>query len=241
MLEVTDLHIRRGEGAAMFEMRVARLDLKPGHVYSLQGPSGSGKSTLLETLALLAPMEGLGRMSIDLGEEEKRIEFHAPLQEADLDAYAHLRAGPVGFVAQSGGLLPFLDANAFARASAAITGEVVDEARFERIVARLDIGSQLRKGRAALSGGQRKRIALLRGLATPRRLLLVDEPSSGLDDHRADSVVRLLVDLAREENTVVLAAMHDTYRAETFGLIPLHLRRDGDNVAVLSKTLEQAA
>ena len=239
VLEIVGLRVRRGEGDDAFVLDVPSMCLMPGQLVALHGPSGAGKSTLLETLAFLAPMDGLEYLSLDLGDEQ--VVLNAPLSQRDLDAFAHLRAGPVGFVAQSGGLLPFLDARHFASASARISGEAVDEDRLEWIVSHLEIGAEMRKGRAALSGGQRKRVALLRGLATPRRLLLVDEPSSGLDDARADAVLGLLMEIARADGTAVLAAMHDTDRASAFGLETLHLRRSEGAIILASGAEGRAA
>ena len=233
--------IRRGGEVDGFRLDIPRLVLEPGRVHVLEGPSGAGKSTLLETLALLAPMTALDSFVLRLCPPYGEVRLDTPLAEAALDRFAHLRAGPVAFVAQSGGLLTFLAASAFARASARIAGTPVDEARLARIVTALDLGAEMDKGRATLSGGQRKRVALLRGLAARRDLLLVDEPSSGLDDRRAEAAISLLVEIAARESTAVLAAMHDVHRTEVLALPRLRIAMLGYGHAQLELVREMAA
>jgi alpha-D-ribose 1-methylphosphonate 5-triphosphate synthase subunit PhnL len=61
-------------------------------------------------------------------------------------------------------------------------------------------------------------VSLLRGLALPRRVLLLDEPTTGLDDDLGDIAINLIKDTCISEGTACLAIMHDRDRAQRLGL-----------------------
>jgi molybdate transport system ATP-binding protein len=138
----------------------------PGEgVTALIGPSGSGKSTLLRAVAGLERLEGEVRIDGGVWQDGRR--FLPP----------HRRE--TGFVFQSGALLPHLTVAqnlAYGHRRSGAPPEALDDA-----IARLDLGPLLACRPARLSGGERQRVAVARALATRPRLLLLDEPLSGLD------------------------------------------------------------
>jgi ABC-type multidrug transport system ATPase subunit len=219
-LRVRNMCLRRGTGPDGFELRIPALTLGKGHAVALHGPSGLGKSTCLELLAGVVRPDEVELFGLDDADGEE-IDLASP----DLDT-ALLRAGPIGYGPQSGGMLGFLNGWDNARASISLSGLAGDpeiEQRFDRLMARLQLEDCLSKNRGALSGGQRKRVSLLRAMALPRFLLVLDEPTAGLDDALADCAVDCILRVCRDEGTICIAAMHDVERAAEFGMIPMRL------------------
>lgn len=219
-LNVLDMRLRRGVGAESFNLRIHSLSLSTGQMVALHGASGLGKSTCLELLAgVVRPDEAeVFTLVMDDG-------GCIDLAKPGIDT-APLRAGSIGFGPQSGGLISFLNGRSNARAALDLTGRGRDpilQERFDWIVGRLGLSDCLSKNRGALSGGQRKRISLLRAMAVPRKLLILDEPTAGLDDNLADHAIACITQICAEESTICVTAMHDVDRAAAFGMLPLQL------------------
>lgn len=235
VLEAVGLRLVRSGPGGRFTLDIAALHLGPGQLVSLQGPSGSGKSTCLEILAGIVAPDAAQRFSI-----RTRLETLDLSQKPSPEVWARLRTGPVGFGPQTGGLLPFLNAGANARAALSLSGRGRRRDLTERFDALANVlgltRDDLHKHRDALSGGQRKRVSLLRALAVPRALLVLDEPTIGLDDALAESTMHVIAQLCAAEGTACIAAMHDRGRALRMGFSPLTLatRTDGATVDDLS-------
>jgi molybdate transport system ATP-binding protein len=178
-----DLEVARGD----FCLRVqATLDAPCTGVI---GPSGSGKTTLLQALAGLVPSKG-------------RIVCGG---EVWLDGQ---RATPpeqrrVGYVFQDGRLFPHLD----------VRGNLSFGQRegipLERVVEVLELNPLLARRVRGLSGGERQRVALGRALLTAPRLLLLDEPTAGLDRARARRVIELVARVGEAFSLPTLYVGHD--------------------------------
>src|SRR4029450_5153362 len=69
---------------------------------------------------------------------------------------------------------------------------------------------------AELSGGERQRVAIARGLIRSPRVLLCDEPTGNLDRASAEGVASLLLDLHRQQNTILIVVTHSTQLPEKF-------------------------
>ena len=175
------------------ELRGARLTV-------LSGRSGSGKTTVLRLLA------GLERPDAGVVEVAGR-----PLGDLDRAALAGLRATAVGVIAQDVGLLGFLTARENVALTLRRRGIDVDEcdARADRWLARVGLAERAGQRVSRLSGGERQRVAIARALVAEPRLLLVDEPTSRLDEVNAAAVGGLLAEIAHAHGTAVVCATHD--------------------------------
>ncbi len=163
--------------AARFSGQVGRflLDVAftvPGYgVTGLIGPSGSGKTTLLRCLAGLERIAGSLGIGGEIWQDERR--FVPPERRR------------IGYVFQGASLLPHL--NVRANLAYAEKRAPAGTFRFDDIVARTGIGALLDRAPARLSGGEGQRVAIARALLAQPRLLLMDEPLTGLDpDAKAD-------------------------------------------------------
>jgi len=172
----------------------------PGRLTALSGRSGSGKSTVLR---LLAGLERPDAGAVLLG--DRRIDGR------DRAALAALRREHVAIVAQDVGLVGFLGAQENVELALVQRGAPEREAR-DRAAAALDevgLAERRRQRVERLSGGERQRVAIARALAAEPALLLVDEPTSRLDEENAAEVAELLAGSAARHGVTIVCATHD--------------------------------
>ena len=216
LLDVCDLLCQRGIGADAYRVSLPRLRLCAGDVVALTGASGSGKSTLLEVLGLVAaprPGSGLSWLAAPAP-----IDLMALWQRGADAQLARLRAMHIGFVMQTGGLLPFLSVRENLVINRRLLGLPDVDAWLTGLVEQLELGPLLHALPARLSVGQQQRASIGRALAHRPALLLADEPTSALDPALAGRVLALLLDSAAEAGTALVIATHEQERARALGL-----------------------
>ena len=216
VLDILRLTIKQGE---TFRLTVPHLRLEEGDCVCIAGESGCGKSSLLDVLALMAPPEAVKTFALSLAQGEALVALQDRLTPGRLHGCAELRSSALGYAPQAGGMLPFLTAQQDILSAIHLTGmeESTFALRLQRFAARLNMAADLHKRRSALSGGQRKRVSLLRAIAVPRRLLVLDEPTAGLDNTTGAAALTLLREIAQQERTACLIASHDVHLAQTAG------------------------
>jgi len=177
------------------------LDVPAGEVVSLVGGSGSGKTTLLrQIVGLLSPAEGEVRL------------FGEPLFGGSREAQ-RLRRQRFAMCFQQGALFSAFTVYENIAFPLRESG-VVAEAEIRELVALKLNMVELQPEHAdlmpaELSGGMIKRVALARALALEPELLLLDEPTAGLDPTRSASFVALIKDLQRQLGLTVVLVTHD--------------------------------
>ncbi|MFL6050304.1 MAG: ABC transporter ATP-binding protein [Gaiellales bacterium] len=184
-------------------------EFRRGAMTAVIGRSGSGKSTMLAMLA------GLERP--DAGEV---LVLGQSLSRLDRDGLAGLRRSSVAYVGQEPGLVGFLSAEENVTLTLGLRGvtgaAAVDRAR--ESLSRVGLGPRSDQRAARLSAGERQRLAIARALATGADLLLVDEPTSRLDQANAESVAALLAEAAAGRSLAVVCATHDPLLIESAGV-----------------------
>ncbi|HEY8186423.1 MAG TPA: ABC transporter ATP-binding protein [Pyrinomonadaceae bacterium] len=183
------------------------LSLSRGDAVSIMGPSGSGKSTLLYIMGALEPPSS-GTVTLD-----NQNPFQ--LKEKELAAF---RNKEIGFVFQDHCLLPQCSVieNVLTPTlvSAARDGEAAQRAR--ALLEQVGLGDRLDHRPPALSGGEKQRVALARALITKPQLLLCDEPTGNLDHKAADVVASIMLDLHRQQQTILVVVTHNAELAARF-------------------------
>ncbi|WP_234345963.1 ABC transporter ATP-binding protein [Streptomyces sp. NRRL F-5755] len=201
---VTDLEIGLGTGPIL--LRRTGLSLRRGRITALTGPSGSGKTTLLH--AVIGDLPYGARVTS--GSVEVLGQDVFALAPAVLRT---LRRRHVAYVGQDPGSA--LDPRMTARRLIAELAADRSPEAVERLMADCHLPASLAHHRpGALSGGQQRRLALARALARRPEVLLLDEPTAGLDAALRDEITALLRRLATEHGLAVVMASHDPYVVE---------------------------
>lgn len=210
-VEVRELSRHYGRRRAL--SRVS-FDCRAGEVLGLVGPNGAGKSTLLAILAtLLAPSSG----TVLYGGVTAR------------EAGARLRAR-IGLLAHDLHLYPELTARENLSFFARLYGTPDPRGVVEAALEKAGIADRADDHVSGFSRGMRQRLALERALLHGPRLLLLDEPFTGLDDASALALVARLKDMA-SSGTITVLATHDLDVAEAV-LDRVAVLRDGRLVAL---------
>ncbi len=192
---VRDVHVRYGSTVALDG---ADLTLAPGRVHGLIGMNGSGKSTLFKALmGLVRP--GVGTVELfggaaTVARKAGRVAYAPQSEDVDQDFPVSVRE----LVAM--GRYHRLGPTRRLRAD--------DHAAVDAALERTALTALADRQIGRLSGGQRKRAFIARGLAQGADLLLLDEPFAGVDKRTEAAITGLLRDLAAEGRTV-LVSTHD--------------------------------
>jgi manganese transport system ATP-binding protein len=196
-IEVRDLSVRYGDTVAL---RNVDLDVAAGRVTGLVGMNGSGKSTLFKSLmGLVTPDHGSVRLegqSVVQARRRGRVSY-VP-QSEDVDWSVPVSVRDVVMMGRYGMQGPTRRPRAADRAA-------VDEA-----LEMVDLTDYADRQIGQLSGGQRKRTFVARGIAQGAQILLLDEPFAGVDKRSEATIVRLLRRLADDGRTV-LVSTHDLH------------------------------
>src|SRR3954454_14359740 len=191
-------------------------EISPGEALCLMGRSGTGKSVTLKlTIGLIRPDQG--RICIE-GQN---------IVEMNEDGLSSVRR-KIGFLFQSAALFDSFSLNDnLALPLMRFTNKSQDEIDFvvQKELEAVGLAEARYRMPAELSGGMRKRAGLARALVLEPRILLADEPSSGLDRITASEIDELLLRQKAEQQTSLIVVTHDVRGA----------RRVGDRIAVLDK------
>jgi len=158
----------------------------------LAGPNGSGKTTLFRAiLGLLPLLSGLISRNCPLSN------FGYVPQNAALDAQFPLSVGEVVEMGAYGRVRPY---EFFPADEKNLVGRVLDQVGLGHLTARAFF---------SLSGGQKQRILIARALMVKPKVMILDEPLSGVDEESRKSISELLVQLTRQHGLAIFFSSHD--------------------------------
>ncbi|KAJ5662792.1 hypothetical protein N7462_011718 [Penicillium macrosclerotiorum] len=179
-------------------------DVQQGEIVALMGPSGCGKTTLLNVLARRPAASGA------------RVLGESFVNGADVGAASFGRM--TSYVEQEDALIGSLTVRETLKFAAdlSLPSSVSKRQRMDRIRTLLEafgiqnqantlVGTPIRKG---ISGGQKRRVSVASQLITCPKILFLDEPTSGLDSTASFEVISYVKELARSNNIIVIASIH---------------------------------
>ncbi len=187
-LRIESLNKRFGE---VWATRDLSLTLEPG-IVGLLGPNGAGKSTLMRMIATVTrPTSGT-------------IWFDG----VDTRKDPHRLRRVLGYLPQDFGIYPHLNAVEFLEYMAALKGLARREAsaRIGSLLELLNLGAARRRALGTFSGGMRQRVGIAQALLNDPKLLIVDEPTTGLDPEERVRFKTLLTDLSGER--IIILSTH---------------------------------
>jgi molybdate transport system ATP-binding protein len=192
---------------------------------ALFGPSGAGKTMVLNLIAgVRRPEKGriviAGRTVVDT--------------EAGIYVPAHKRR--IGMVFQDAQLFPHLTVEQNIKFGSWFTPSEEGALPIDLVVDVLGIANLLKRRPAMLSGGEKQRVALARALLSSPRILLMDEPLSGLDDARRLEIMSL-IERVRDEFSVPIIYVTHT-RDEVRRLASRVVQMDAGSVVAIGTTAE---
>jgi len=182
-------------------------DVNPGDYLCIVGENGSGKSTLMKgLLRLVNPVKG----NITLGDG--------------------LTQDQVGYLPQQNLTQRDFPASVLEVVTSGIRGKRLflsreDKALAEEKMELLEISGLRHRSFMELSGGQRQRVLLARALCATRKLLLLDEPTAGLDPVVARELYKTIEAINKEQGIAVIMITHDVHTAAFYASSILHLQQ----------------
>jgi len=208
-LEIKNL-VRRFDGRAVVDD--VSLSVLPGQVTCLLGPSGCGKSTTLRMIAGVE-MQDEGEIWVD-GNLICDTVFRVPPERRH-----------IGLMFQDFALFPHL--SVAENVAFGLSGDKAARGRrVEDLLKKVGMLRYLESFPHELSGGEQQRVALARALAPKPRIMLMDEPFSGLDNRLRDEIRDETLDVLREEDAAVLLVTHEPEEAMRMA-DEIALMRDG--------------
>jgi ABC-2 type transport system ATP-binding protein len=164
----------------------------PSGMFGLLGPNGAGKTTLMKIAATLLEPDS-GAVEIDGN---------------DLIANKKAARRMLGYLPQEFGLYPSLTAEQTLNYFAKLKGVIDDKERralISALLERVNLSSASKQRVGGFSGGMRQRLGIAQALVGQPRLIIVDEPTAGLDPEESARFHNLLSEMASENTTVILS------------------------------------
>ncbi len=177
------------------------LEFKEGEFSAIIGPSGCGKTTLLNLIGGLdSPTSGevlINGTNITQLRSKEIIDF---------------RLRNIGFVFQAYNLVPVLTARENVEFIMQLQGIPKDqrEERVLQLFEQIGLKDRLNSRPSQLSGGQQRRVAVARALASTPNLIVADEPSANLDSKSTNNLLDIMLKLNEAENTTFIFSTHDS-------------------------------
>lgn len=184
------------------------LTIAPGQTTVIIGPSGCGKSVLLKHI--------VGILKPDQGRVFFRDQDLTDLGERELAGARR----QIGFLFQGGALfdsMTVLQNIAFPLEEHHVGTPALRRERVRQVLTLVGLDGIQAKYPEELSGGQKKRVALARALALDPKVILYDEPTTGLDPIRSDLINELILKLQGELQTTAVVVTHDMASARKIG------------------------
>ena len=202
-IKVENLYKVFGSGDSKVEVLLgADFEIKKGELVALIAPSGAGKTTLLMMIGCVeTPTSGKIWLGDEMVYNNKWL----------IKNTRQIRRDKIGFIFQAHYLIPFLNVIeniTLLSITKGVSKEKANKKAME-LLEYLDIADKAEFIPSELSGGQNQRVAIARALATEPQIILADEPTAALDKERSVAVVKMLKQIAKEQNVAIIMVTHD--------------------------------
>jgi len=188
ILEVENLRVSYSNHVALDNIN---FKIEDGEYVCLIGENGSGKSTLVKTIVgLLKPEEGKIGLNISLD----KVSYLSQTNLKDLDFPATSKEIIMSGV-QKHKKIPFYTKN--------------DRENYQKVIKKLKIEELQNRRIGDLSGGQKQRVLIARALIRQPKLLILDEPATGLDYNITKELYKILENENKENKMTIIMATHD--------------------------------
>lgn len=189
LIEISKLKLNLGTHAVL---RDVNLTLQKGQIYGLLGPNGAGKSTTISVVTgLRAPTDGLVRV-LGLDPATDALHLH----------------GRIGVLAEQAGFYDWMSAGDYLLWVAHLYQKNQDKAEIARLLGRVGLEGQNPAPIDTYSRGMRQRLGLARALINQPELLILDEPTNGLDPRGRREIHDVLLDLSANHSVGILLCTH---------------------------------
>ncbi len=237
VFELNNISISREKGGVTFRLEIPNLIIYSGEFIGVIGASGCGKSTFLDILGLILSVDSAEEFQLSVKRNDTR--YSQEILSLSDEQLADIRRENIGYILQSGGLLPFLNVEDNILLSQKLNNREVDLQSFDKLVSLLGIQEQINKKPQYLSGGQRQRVAIARALIHNPEIILADEPTASVDKPTAIEIRDQLKKLAKAYGSSVLMVTHDIEMVEGHSdrLFTFSIEKVSD-VLVISKVIE---
>ena len=209
MLEIRNLHAKIGDKEIL---KGINLTVKDGETHAIMGPNGSGKSTLMKTILGLQPPCS-GKILTGSGLRKNEIGYLPQQTQVQKDFPASVREIVLSGCQGRCGSRPF-----YSKEEKKLAADAMEK---------MQITPLAKRCYRTLSGGQQQRVLLARALCATQKMLLLDEPVSGLDPKVTAEMYALIQKLNYEDGITVVMISHDLSAALQYASHILHI---GDTV-----------
>lgn len=183
-------------------------EIHRGDYFCIVGENGSGKTTLMKTLLHLQPPI-CGSILTGDGLKENEIGYLPQQTPVQRDFPASVREVVLSGCQGRCGIRPF-----YSKREKSLALENMKRLRIDHLA---------RRCYRELSGGQQQRVLLARALCAAQKVLLLDEPVSGLDPKAASEMYRLIAELNQRDGVTILMISHDIGAAVSYASHILHI------------------
>ena len=196
IIELNDIAKHYVMGTVLIKaLQSITMNIQKGEYVALMGPSGSGKSTLMNVIGCLdTPTHGAYYLN---------SQDVSNMDDAQL---AKIRNKEIGFIFQTFNLLPRMTALGNVGLPMIYAGMSKKSRirRAEEVLEAVGLDDRMDHKPNELSGGQRQRVAIARSMVNNPSILLADEPTGNLDSKTSNEIMKLLGDIHKQGNTIII-------------------------------------
>jgi ABC-2 type transport system ATP-binding protein len=189
LVEINNLKLKLGSHAVLHDVN---LTLRKGQIYGLLGPNGAGKSTTLSVVTgLRAPTAGTVRV-LGLDPAADALKLHSR----------------IGVLGEQAGFYDWMSAGDYLTWFASLYQKRLDKSEIARLLVRVGLVGENAAPIGTYSRGMRQRLGLARALINQPELLILDEPTNGLDPRGRREIHDVLLDLSANHGVGILLCTH---------------------------------